>query len=102
MSRGWDNWASHAPEPHVLMFRRTIEMSKQIRAEDRARAAKEKEEFEAAEKAKAASRGVRVKKEEEEDDSNKLLTVSRSLVEVKKEEDTEAPALQLQSQPSHL
>lgn len=39
MSPGWDNWTRHEPEPHVLMFRRTIELAKKIRQE-----AKEREE----------------------------------------------------------
>ena len=100
MSRGWNNWTTHAPEPHVLMFRRTIEMSKQIRAEVKARALKEQEEAEAAAKAKkGGSRGVRIKKEE--DGVGNTTTASRPAVEVKEEEEEGPTTLQLQPQPSH-
>ncbi|KAG0055838.1 hypothetical protein BGZ83_007271 [Gryganskiella cystojenkinii] len=52
MSPGWENWTRHDPEPHVLMFRRTIEVSKQVRKE-----AKERKEQEKAAAAAAGSGG---------------------------------------------
>ncbi|GJJ76733.1 cyclin-dependent kinase regulatory subunit CKS1 [Entomortierella parvispora] len=111
MSRGWDNWTYHAPEPHVLMFRRTVELSRQVHAEVKARQEKDDEE---AAKAKAASRGVRVKKEEPGDKSTVASrpsvaaaasgggqAVAMDVVKIKKEEENDSTTLQLQSQPAH-
>ncbi|KAG0087356.1 hypothetical protein BGZ92_007397 [Podila epicladia] len=44
MSQGWEHYMQHAPEPHIMPFRRDLETSKRVRHEQKLAAARQKKE----------------------------------------------------------
>ncbi|KAF9330310.1 hypothetical protein BG006_006728 [Podila minutissima] len=44
MSHGWEHYMQHAPEPHIMPFRRDLETSKRVRHEQKLAAARQKKE----------------------------------------------------------
>jgi cyclin-dependent kinase regulatory subunit CKS1 len=64
MSTGWVNYASHDPEPHILMFRRTHEAGNRARIA----AAKREEERRREEEEEEMEVVVVVQEEEEEEE----------------------------------
>ncbi|CAO3631449.1 unnamed protein product [Cunninghamella echinulata] len=71
ISAGWEHYMIHAPEPNILLLRRTHELSKKIE-EERAKKLKEKAAKEKAAKEKAAK--------ENESSSTSSTTIKKSSV----------------------
>lgn len=44
MSHGWEHYMQHAPEPHIMPFRRDLETSQRVRHEQKLAAARQKKE----------------------------------------------------------
>ncbi|KAF9316481.1 hypothetical protein BG003_001899 [Podila horticola] len=44
MSQGWEHYMQHAPEPHIMPFRRDLETSRRVRREQQLAAARDKKE----------------------------------------------------------